>query len=599
MRKNFPLSCILAASTFLTAGTAHADFTIGTGQTETTPQVLTDNESGIVELGATLDTPGDAILGNDGNTITNAGTVVGVDRGIAANSGNTITNTGTVTGGDIGIVGFFNSTILNSGTVNATNAGATGIGVNNDGVVINSGTVTSAEDGIGLGGSNILNNSGVINGGVVGVLSNNNNTITNSGTIIGGTHAVEFENSDSNTLILLAGSALQGNLALGGFVDPLPNPTNTLIIGPGLNTALGFTGDPTIQADGLPFVVVNDTVYVVDVTGFSMHDEMVGDLTRSVGRSLEDRLSATRQGDDSGALSAMALGYAPITLATASFAETWSSGFWASGLGGYRTQDGGTTTLDFETRFAGAMAGYDTMVTPETRVGVFGGISFADVDTGVVGQELSTSSFFGGLYLGHEMGRYTLDASLTAGWSDFDSERRVTNNLIVGGIETARASYGGAFISPSLTLGTDFSVGSGTLTPSMRVRYAGLFLDSYTETGSAANLTVGDRAIHIFEAGAELTYALAARNIGVGVFQQSFSVGVDGTLVEGDAVSASVVGQALSFDAETEDAVRGFLGYDVALAMTERTSLSVSAEAGYDSNGARTVEGRAGFSLAF
>lgn len=573
MRKNFPLSCILAASTFLTAGTAHADFTIGTGQTVTTQQTLTSNETGTVEAGGTLLTNGDAITGNDGNTIINLGTVTaldtgGDDDGIEVGDGNTIINSGTLRGADEAIeVGNGNS-ITNSG---ALISGGEGIKAGNNNVITNTGTITSDDEGIRVGSGN---------------------TITNSGTVIGiADDAVDLRGSN-NTLRLLAGSALQGNLALG-------NATNTLIIGPGLNTALGFTGDPTIQANGLPFVVVNDTVYVVDVTGFSMHDEMVGDLTRSVGRSLEDRLSATRQGDDSGALSTMAFGYAPITPATASFAETPSSGFWASGLGGYRTQDGGATTLDFETRFAGAMAGYDTMVAPETRVGVFGGISFADVDTGVVGQELSTSSFFGGLYLGHEMGRYTLDASLTAGWSDFDSERRVTNNLIVGGIETARASYGGVFIGPSLTFGTDFSVGSGTLTPSMRVRYAGLFLDSYTETGSAANLTVGDRVLHIFEAGAELTYALAARDIGVGVFQQSFSVGVDGTLVDGDAVSASVVSQALSFDAETEDAVRGFLGYDVALAMTERTSLSVSAEAGYDSNGARTVEGRAGFSLAF
>jgi uncharacterized protein YhjY with autotransporter beta-barrel domain len=346
--------------------------------------------------------------------------------------------------------------------------------------------------------------------------------------------------------------------------------------------------------------VVNDTLYVVDVTGFSVHDEMVVDLTRSVGRSIEDRLSASRQGEESDALSALALGYAPMTpMMGGFFADTPSSGFSASGLGGYRSQDGGTTTLDFETRFAGALGGFDTQVASETRLGVFGGLSFADVDTGVVGQELSASSVFGGLYLGQDLGRYTLDASLMAGWTDFDSNRRVTNNAVVGGIETARASYGGVVISPSLTLGTDFAVGSGTLTPSMRVRYAGLFLNSYTETDSAASLTVGDRALHIFEAGAELTYAPPALDTGAGVFQQSFSVGVDGTLVEGDAVSASVVDQALSFNAETEDTVRGFLGYDVALAMTDRTSLSVSAEAGYNSNGALTLDGRAGLSLAF
>lgn len=344
-------------------------------------------------------------------------------------------------------------------------------------------------------------------------------------------------------------------------------------------------------------------MYVVDVTGFSVHDEMVGDLTRSVSRSLEDRLSAIRQGDKGGALSALALGYAPITPAIGNSADDRFSGVWMTGLGGYRTQDGGTTTLDFETRFAGAMGGFDTMVAPETRAGVFGGVSFADVDTGVVGQELSTSSFFAGLYLGYEFdhafGRSFIDASFTAGWSDFDSERRVANNAVIGGIETARASYGGMVISPSLTLGTDLSVGAGTLTPSLRVRYAGLFLDSYTETGSAANLTVGDRAIHIFEAGAELAYALAPLDTGVGSMQQSFSLGVDGSFVGGDAISATIVGQALSFSAETEDTARGFLGYDVALAMTQTASLNLSAEAGYDSNDALTLEGQAGFSLTF
>ncbi len=551
------------------------DFTIGAGQTINTGQVLTSDETGTIEPGGTLVTTDDAITGGNGNTIINAGTVTANNAGVVTDAdgievgdGNTIVNSGTVRGGDEAIEVGSGNTITNSGTLIS---GGEGINAFNNNVITNTGTITSDDEGIRV---------------------DSGNTITNSGTVIGiNDDAVDFRGSN-NTLMLLAGSALQGNLALGGA-------SNSLVIGPGLNTALEFTGTPTIQADGLPFVVVGNTVYVVDVTGFSVHDEMVGDLTRSVSRSLEDRLSATRQGDDSGALNAMALGYAPMTPVMGSFADTPSSGFWMSGLGGYRSQDGGTTTLDFETRFAGAVAGYDTLVTPETRVGVFGGLSFADVDTGVVGQELSTSSFFGGLYLGHETGRYILDASLTAGWTGFDSERRVTNNAVVGGIETARASYGGAFVSPSLTLGTDFSVGSGTLTPSMRVRYSGLFLDSYTETGSAANLTVGDRATHIFEAGAELTYALAALDTGAGVFQQSFRVGVDGTLVEGDAVSATVVGKTLSFNAETEHTMRGFLGYDVALAMTERTSLSFSAEAGYDSNGALTVEGQAGVSLAF
>ena len=71
--------------------------------------------------------------------------------------------------------------------------------------------------------------------------------------------------------------------------------------------------------------------------------------------------------------------------------------------------------------------------------------------------------------------------------------------------------YDGLFVSPSATIGTSFAMNGGSLIPSLRARYAGLFLDSYDETGSAADLSVDDRDVNVFDFRAQLAYALAAR----------------------------------------------------------------------------------------
>ena len=50
-------------------------------------------------------------------------------------------------------------------------------------------------------------------------------------------------------------------------------------------------------------------------------------------------------------------------------------------------------------------------------------------------KDLDSDTYFGGLYLGHEMGASFIDLSLTAGWSDFRRDRKIANNLVAGGIE--------------------------------------------------------------------------------------------------------------------------------------------------------------------
>lgn len=180
------------------------------------------------------------------------------------------------------------------------------------------------------------------------------------------------------------------------------------------------------------------------------------------------------------------------------------------------------------------------------------------------------------------------------------SGNTITNaGTATGGVEHAKADYGGFLISPSLRVGTNIAAGSGTFTPSLRLRYAGLFLESYEETGSAADLNVDSRDISIFDARAELAYTLAATGMSGGSLYQTVRVGVDGTISDGGDVDSTLVGQALNFDVSGDSLVRGYVGYDAVFAITDDASLNLSAEAGYDATEAVTLQVQGGMTFTF
>lgn len=199
---------------------------------------------------------------------------------------------------------------------------------------------------------------------------------------------------------------------------------------------------------------------------------------------------------------------------------------------------------------------------------------------------------------GLDRGAHFLDASLTGGLSQFDSDRSVSTN---NGIEHAEADYDGLFIAPSITWGMGTDVGNGkTLTPSLRARYAGLFLDGYAETGLTdpqANLTVDDRNIHVLELRGELAFAMAHESDG-GVLTNTFRMGVDGSISEGGSVDAVLLGQGISFEAGNDNELaRGYAGYEAAFLTDGGSSFHLGAEAGYDTDEALTLQAEAGLNI--
>ena len=98
-----------------------------------------------------------------------------------------------------------------------------------------------------------------------------------------------------------------------------------------------------------------------------------------------------------------------------------------------------------------------------------------------------------------------LDLALIGGKLSNEAKRNMGGGLA---LDTASASYDGSFVNPSLALGHRFALDRFvTVTPVLKVRYVAAQFDGYTETGSSANLTVGDRTMQAFEERAEVTLA--------------------------------------------------------------------------------------------
>ncbi|MGB9144069.1 MAG: autotransporter domain-containing protein [Aestuariivirga sp.] len=524
------------------------------------------------------------IRARDGNTITNSGTATGGIDGIGVNNSNTITNSGTATGGLYGVKADSSNTIANSGTMTG---GVYGIAFRDNNNITNLGTVTgTSSSGISAQHYNTITNSGTVTGGIHGIFGIDYNTVTNSGTIVGPT-AVDFVGT-GNTLNLLAGSNIQGNLALG--------TGNTLNISTGLNTALAYTGVPTINTSGRPSYDSGSVIYVLDPTGFSAADEMVTGLTGIVTDAVDERLAAARSGDGAGTVAMNGM----LITAVADVPDGSDTVAWLKALGGYRDQQADGSDAGFENLLGGLVAGVDGSMGDGKRAGLFIGATAGQMQTDSDSQTIDSGNYFAGAYAGFTGDSTFLDLSLTAGLSDFYSDRSIANNQVVGGIEHAKADYQGLFISPSVTLGSTMHMDNGGIfTPSLRARYAGLFLDSYDESGSAADLSVDSRDVNVFEVRGQLAYGLAPLQEENGTLNTTLRIGADGIFSDNGSIDASLLGNPLDFSANdgSDEALRGFVGFDAVYATTGAATFHVGAELGYDSNDAFTAQAEAGFEI--
>ena len=274
--------------------------------------------------------------------------------------------------------------------------------------------------------------------------------------------------------------------------------------------------------------------------------------------------------------------------------------FWATALGGYRSQDGSDDEAGFRNSLGGVMFGLEGEVSDHWRGGGFIGAAggSARVDGSI--HDIDHSSFFGGGYLGYASVLNFADLSLSVGSMRQNSDRRIANNTVQGGIETAHAKFDGVYVSPSVAVGTRMEVGGTVVVPSLRLRYAGLFLDGYEERGAEDALTVDSRNVHVFEARGQVALPLTPWATESGVLATRLRAGVDGIAQSRGNVSATLLGQDIVFTPGGDrGAIRGFAGADFTFVNASSMQINGTVEAGYGSDQAFIAVARAGLSIAF
>jgi hypothetical protein len=587
---------IYGASALVSPSLAIAQsFTVQGGQTSGNLMMANPNDVGIVLPQGTVSAVTDGVdavdMANDNQSFLNS------EGGLVSQSGNfsaavfsdflngDIQNAGIIAASGtatFGIVSLGDSArIGNSGHIETS--GQAGIGILSAGsgaAISNAGLIrSSGQAGFGVildGPNGVFANSGAVETSDVissAILIGDNGDgvrVTNAGRIIS-----PLDNSAEAigiglgaygvTLNLLAGGLVQGAINFGGT-------NGTINIGPGLNTALTFNlfNTVTLNTGNSPYATSGGLLAVVDTTGFAANDDMLSDLTGSIANSIDNQISNALRGRKA----------------------------WMRGFSGYRAVSADDQWIGFENLFGGVMVGIEDDSRYASRGGLFFGTSRGVFETDTKSQKIESADYFGGLY-GNFKGRNSFaNLALTVGRSHFESERRVANNFVTGGIEHAAADYDGTFISPQLKVGTEMALSNVMLRPSLRGRYAHIQLDANSESGSAADLSVSERYVSMFGLRGELAFVSYPITLLNGTLQYSFRVGVDGSIRNNPDVNGSLLGQPIALAAGGKNRfIQGYVGFDTQYALPNGWLIQSETNMGVGSDDAVTVMGNVGLNI--
>lgn len=569
---------------------------------------------------------GGVIVGRNGSGVGSdgTGTVVnyGIIRGEYAGAGNAYDHGGGVTinngdGDGVDIDGIAH--IENYGQIIGAGAGGVdngGLPNGSDAIAAGGGTIINGAGGLvrgttngilvddGAGGSGVaatqITNRGSIQGTTgsgIRIEGTFDNTIDNSGRISGGTESIRTGGGD-DTLTLRSGSIVTGLMEFGGGHDTL----NYL---QGGNAAFTFSNSApeVVNAPGAVVVVSGNKVGILDPSGkaaaTAAFSDLVGGISDTVFGRLEN-VSMSPQGTIApGFAGAMNLGMTKHRKENAEGERPVNApafAAWGNAFGTWTRTDADGTLSATSSRIGGFAAGYDSAIAADTRAGVFFGGAYGTQKVDTTGDNTDATSVYGGLYATKALDAMSLDAVLTLGASDHDSERNVADNLAANGFDTVTGDYWSFFVNPVVGVSTRGGALGAPLIAAARAGYAGAWTEGYTEDGGAGAMSVDSQSLHLFHARAELKMPMSfSATNGVAYVVAPF-VGVRGYTQVGDTdITGSIVGADFSFDPGTDRSVgTAFAGLNASVALGEQGQAFVDIEGGRRSDDTDELKARAG-----
>ncbi len=516
----------------------------------------------------------------DNNTMANAGTIstAGDDSpGIVADENNVIDNTGTISSAgenSYGIIGGFGNAISNAGVINTAGDGSFGVIASINNGINNSGTIETA--GYGAFGmmavlDNNINNTGrilTVGNDAVGIVALVQNTVNNSGYVVS-VQSNSFGFALGNTLNLMAPSFI------GGEIDMGDDATLNITTGRSQSVLWQFdpadlAGPPTIGGE-VPWVydAATGTFATLDPTALGAAPDMLAD---NVG-SLSDLVRRNGPGDH--------------------------DNLWIRGFGGYSRYGAQGIFNDYASVNGGVAAGGAFVLNDNFSIGAMIGYQASGLNVNsawMQSQSIKSQGMVGGIYANVTLDRFFADLNLFVGGQENVSSRLVNDNLAPLGVSYAGANYGSWFVAPEVRAGVNIASGGiWTLTPGASARISMQQVDSYSETGSSANISIGARQVQLFEGDLELAASRAIENGNLtvrGGLQYRQMLG-------GATQDVVLLGQTLAMPLNNGGALTGYLGGEVSLDVGDMSSFDISASAGMGQGGSFSVSGSLGYKAQF
>lgn len=285
-----------------------------------------DDDGILINYGSIEGLGDDGVQLEENAHVENYGSITAADEGVNINTdGAYLYNEGSIVSGDDGVNAAENAVIYNTGLIQST-GDQDGIDLDS-GDIFNAGTIRSlgSEDGIDFdAGANpsTVTNTGLIEGTIAintDPADSAEQTVINSGTLTGfGGTAVNLGAGD-DTLMLLEGSVVNGEIEMG-------DGTDSVLVGYTTAGTLSFGSDPELIETAGPSLYAGSTLFVIDAAPLSAGDVLARGLAFGTAQAVLDGQS--------------------------------DQGFWGGAFASGGSVDGEDDAQDLDHREGGIVAGY-------------------------------------------------------------------------------------------------------------------------------------------------------------------------------------------------------------------------------------------------
>lgn len=243
--------------------------------------------------------------------------------------------------------------------------------------------------------------------------------------------------------------------------------------------------------------------------------------------------------------------------------------------------DGDAATSNHNIANFGLAVGRNVQVNEMFRVGAAAGYAGSATHAAsrwATSLDNRSDGFFANANGQVELDGFYANLGLSGGVGAHNDRRFVNDNLALTigqtlGESWANSNYNSWWISPELNLGLHVAGPDGwALTPSAQLRYALQSLGGFTETGSNANATLGNRNLGILEAKAELAATKA-----FGLNTVTLRAGVQARASTGDSsTNVTLLGLTQAVSASVDNQYVAYVGAEARYRINETATLDIS-----------------------